>query len=94
MEYGAFLSAMTTKTHAAGLLHAQRSHQPDHLAAQELRHQADLEPVDVVAIRSSTRGWHAVYLERDEGKRQVLIKLMTREIVEKAPYIWLPAPYV
>ena len=34
----------------------------------------------------------AVYLERDESKRQLLLKLMTRDIVEKAPYIWLPTP--
>ncbi len=36
----------------------------------------------------------AVYLERDEGKRMLLMKIMTRDIVEKAPYIWLPTPYV
>jgi peptide/nickel transport system substrate-binding protein len=35
----------------------------------------------------------AVYLERDEGKRQLMIRRMTREILEKAPYIWLPISY-
>ncbi len=36
----------------------------------------------------------AVYLERDEGKRQAMLKAMTREILDKAPYIWLPTPYM
>jgi len=31
-----------------------------------------------------------VYREQDESKRQQMLKEMTREIVEKAPYIWLP----
>ena len=34
-----------------------------------------------------------VYAEPDERVRQVKAKLMTREILEKAPYIWLPAQY-
>src|SRR5260370_8883384 len=36
----------------------------------------------------------AVYLERDEGKRQALLKDMTREILDKAPYVWLPTPHI
>ena len=35
-----------------------------------------------------------VYRERDEGKRQAMLKEMTREILDKAPYIWLPTPYI
>jgi peptide/nickel transport system substrate-binding protein len=34
------------------------------------------------------------YRERDEEKRKVMIREMTREIVDKAPYIWLPTGYV
>ena len=37
---------------------------------------------------------NAMYREPDEGKRQALIKELTREILDKAPYIWLPTPYV
>ena len=36
----------------------------------------------------------AVYLERSEPKRQQMLKEMTREILDKAPYVWLPTPYV
>ena len=35
----------------------------------------------------------AVYKEPDEDKRKVMIREMTREIVDKAPYLWLPTPY-
>jgi peptide/nickel transport system substrate-binding protein len=35
-----------------------------------------------------------VIAEPDERVRQVKVRLMTREILEKAPYIWLPVPYV
>ena len=31
--------------------------------------------------------------ERDESKRQQSVREMTREILDKAPYIWLPVPY-
>jgi peptide/nickel transport system substrate-binding protein len=34
-----------------------------------------------------------VLAERDEGKRQIMLKVLTREILEKAPYVWLPTPY-
>ena len=35
-----------------------------------------------------------VYRTRDEEKRIGLIRDMTREILDKAPYIWLPTPYI
>ena len=53
MEYAAFLSAMTTKTQRARLLHEQRPHQSDDDDPQELRHQGGLEPVAV--LRSGAR---------------------------------------
>jgi peptide/nickel transport system substrate-binding protein len=31
-----------------------------------------------------------VYAEPDERVRQIKVKLMTREILDKAPYIFLP----
>ena len=35
-----------------------------------------------------------VYREPDEGKRQQMLRALTTEIVDQAPYIWLPTPYV
>ena len=51
MEYGAFLSAMTTQDQRARLLHEQRPHQPDHDHPQELHHRAAVEPVGLVRSR-------------------------------------------
>jgi peptide/nickel transport system substrate-binding protein len=34
-----------------------------------------------------------VYAEPDERIRQVKVRLMTREILEKAPHLWLPTAY-
>ncbi len=36
----------------------------------------------------------AVIKERDEEKRKTMLREMTVEIMDKAPYIWLPTPYV
>ena len=35
-----------------------------------------------------------MYRTPDEEKRVEMIREITREIVDKAPYIWLPTPYV
>ena len=48
----------------------------------------------LVRPRQSVADYEDMYAERDEGKRQQMLKEMTREIVDKAPYIWLPTPYV
>ena len=71
MEYGAFLSAMTTQDQCARLLHEQRPHQPDdHASARASSPGPELEPVAVVRSGATTRRCDAVYRERDEAKRQ------------------------
>jgi peptide/nickel transport system substrate-binding protein len=35
-----------------------------------------------------------LYRTRDEARRQQMIKEMTIEILDKAPYLWLPVPYL
>lgn len=88
MEYGAFLSAMTT-THTAGYFMQNGHTNPT----------TSIRKSFVTGQRWNPSGYSdpefdkrmdTVYAERDEGKRQLLIKIMTRDIVEKAPYIWLP----
>ena len=34
-----------------------------------------------------------MYAIRDEAKRQEHVRAMTVEMLDKAPYIWLPTPY-
>lgn len=36
----------------------------------------------------------AVYRERDETMRQKMVRELTRDILEKAPYLWLPTAYL
>ena len=93
MEYGAFLSSMTTRTHTAGYFMQNGHTNPT----------TSIRKSFVTGQRWNPSGYSdpefdkrmdVVYAERDEGKRQLLIKIMTRDIVEKAPYIWLPVPYV
>jgi peptide/nickel transport system substrate-binding protein len=93
MEYGAFLSSMTTRTHTAGYFMQNGHTNPT----------TSIRKSFVTGQRWNPSGYSdpefdkrmdTVYAERDESKRQLLIKIMTRDIVEKAPYIWLPVPYV
>ncbi|MEI6546478.1 MAG: ABC transporter substrate-binding protein [Burkholderiales bacterium] len=36
----------------------------------------------------------AVYRERNEAARTKMLRELTREVLEKAPYVWLPTPYI
>ena len=93
MEYGAFLSAMTTKTNAAGYFMRQGHANPTTVIRKSFVTKQIWNPSQYSDPETDKR-MADTYLERDESKRQLLIKLMTRDIVEKAPYIWLPTPYV
>ncbi len=42
----------------------------------------------------TTRRWKPLIRSVDESKRQAALKDMTVEILDKAPYIWLPTPYL
>ena len=93
MEYGAFLSAMTTKTHAAGYFMNLGQTNPTTSIRKSFVTKQIWNPSQYSDPEIDNR-MADTYLERDESKRQLLIKLMTRDIVEKAPFIWLPTPYV
>ena len=93
MEYPAFLSAMTTKKNAVGYMMDNGHTNPTASlrknfatgqtwnAAQWADPKFDAKVADM-------------YAERDETKRQQMVREMTREILDKAPYLWLPTPYV
>jgi peptide/nickel transport system substrate-binding protein len=93
LEYGAFLSAMTTKTNAAGYMMQNGHTNPTTSIRKSFVTKQTWNPAQYTDPEFDKR-MADVYLERDESKRQLLIKLMTRDIVEKAPYIWLPTAYV
>ncbi len=92
MEYGAFLSSMTTRTHAAGYLMNSTYGNPttamrkNFLSKQTFNASLYSDPEFDGLMEQA-------FLERDEGKRTQLIRQMTRHVLEHAPYIWLPTPY-
>ena len=92
MEYGAFLSAMTTKTNAAGYFMNNGHSNPTTSIRKSFVTKQTWNPSQYSDPDFDKRMADA-YLEQDEGKRQLLIKLLTRDIVEKAPYIWLPVQH-
>ena len=93
MEYGAFLSAMTSRS----------------MTPAYFMNNGHTNPITTIRKSFGTKqvwnpsGWsdpafdkkiEDVYREPDEGKRQQMLRALTTEILDQAPYIWLPTPYV
>ena len=93
MEYGAFLSAMTTKTNAPGYFMNNGHTNPTTTIRKSFIKGQVWNPSQYDDPEYEKK-MTAVYLERDEAKRQVMLKEMTREILDKAPYVWLPTPHI
>lgn len=93
MEYGAFLAAMTTKTNAPGYFMNNGHTNPTTSIRKSFVTKQTWNPSQYTDPEFDKK-MSAVYLERDEKKRQAILKEMTREILDKAPYVWLPIPYV
>jgi len=93
MEYGAYLSAMTTKTNTPGYM-MNNGHTNPTTSIRKSFVTGQVWNPSQWTDREYDKKMEAVYLERDEGKRQALLKDMTREILDKAPYVWLPTPYI
>jgi len=93
LEYPGYLSAMTTKTNAAGyflqagLTNPTTSLRKTFVTKQTWNPSQHSDP-------EFDKKMAAVYAEPDERVRQVKVKLMVREILDKAPHIFLPSPYV
>jgi peptide/nickel transport system substrate-binding protein len=92
LDYGAFLGAMTTRTMTPGYF----------------MNSGYVDPLNTLAKNFTTgQQWNAsgwsdpafdarmkvVFAEPDEAKRQASVRDLTREILDQAPYIWLPVPY-
>jgi peptide/nickel transport system substrate-binding protein len=93
MEYGAFLSAMTSKTNAPGYFMKNGHTNPTTSIRKSFVTGQTWNPSQWTDAPLDERMAEA-YRERDEEKRKVMIREMTRDIVDKAPYIWLPTEYV
>jgi peptide/nickel transport system substrate-binding protein len=92
-EYGAFLSAMTTRKHEAGYLMSSSHTNPTTSIRKSFVSGQTWNP----SMHSDPKfdaKMNEVYKTRDETKRKQLLRELTIEIMDKAPYVWLPTPYV
>ncbi|MCX7382400.1 MAG: ABC transporter substrate-binding protein [Alphaproteobacteria bacterium] len=92
MEYGAFLSAMTTATHAEGYFMANGHTNPTRTLHKSFT-PGQLWGPSMLFTPEFTAKMDKAYGTRDLAEQQKLVRELTREIVGKAPYIWLPIPY-
>jgi peptide/nickel transport system substrate-binding protein len=92
MEYAAFLSAMTTKQNTPGYFMDNGHTNPTRTLHKSFVYGQPWNPSQWNDPKFSAK-MDQVYLEPDENKRIQMIDEMTTEIVDKAPYIWLPTPY-
>ncbi|HEX7036099.1 MAG TPA: ABC transporter substrate-binding protein [Pseudomonadales bacterium] len=93
MEYASHLSAMTTGTHGPAYLMASGHVNPtttlrkSFVTGQTWNPSRYSDPAFDERIAE-------VYRTRDEAKRIRMIRELTVEILDEAPYVWLPTPYV
>lgn len=93
MEYAAFLSAMTTRKMTPGYFMNNGHTNPTTTIRKSFTTGQQWNPSGWSDKAYDAR-MDEVYRTRDESKRQAMLKEMTREILDKAPYIWMPTPYV
>lgn len=91
MEYTSFLSVMTTKTHAPGYL-MQIGHTTPLLALRKNFATGQRWNPSMWADPEFDKKMDAADEERDEEKRKAMVRDLTREILDKAPHIWMPTP--
>ncbi|HKU93695.1 MAG TPA: ABC transporter substrate-binding protein [Vineibacter sp.] len=92
MEYAAFLSALTTKTHAAGYLMNSTHSNPTTSIRKSFVTGQTYNP-SMYSDPKIDAKMMQVYRTQDEETRIEVLRELTAEIVAQAPYIWLPTPY-
>jgi peptide/nickel transport system substrate-binding protein len=93
MEYPAFLSTMMTKTHAAGYFQSQGHTTPMTAIRKTFVTKENWNP-SMHSDPEFDKKMASAYAERDEKVRKQIMRELTREILDKAPHIWLPSGYV
>lgn len=93
MEYAAFLSAMTTQTNAPGYFMNNGHTNPTTTIRKSFVPHQVWNPSQWNDPKLTAR-MEAVYKEPDEAKRQAELRAMTTEMLDNAPYVWLPTPYL
>ena len=89
LEYAAFLSVMTNKSHAAGYFMNIGHNNPISAIRKNFISGQRWNP-SMWSDAAFDKKMETVDQEPDEDKRKALIREMTREILDKAPHIWMP----
>jgi peptide/nickel transport system substrate-binding protein len=93
MEYGAFLSAMSSRTHApayfmnSGHVNPTRTIHKSFITGELWNPAGYSDPKYDEKMES-------VFRQKDEATRIKMLRELTREIIDQAPYVWMPIPYV
>mgnify|MGYP001807422064 FL=1 len=93
MEYGAFLSAMTSRTLSVGYMMNNGHTNPTTTIRKSFTTGQQWNPSGYSDPKYDAK-MDEVYRTRDEATRIKMLREMTVEILDLAPYIWLPTPYV
>jgi peptide/nickel transport system substrate-binding protein len=92
MEYPPYLAAMTAKKHEAGYM-LTRTHTNPTAGLRSSFYTGQTWNPSMWSDPAFDKRIDELYRTRDEAKRQQMVREMTAEIVDKAPYIWLPVPH-
>ena len=93
VEYAAYLSMMTTRTHGPGYMMGSGHVNPTTTLRKNFVTGQTWNP-SMWSDPQLDRRIHEMFLTRDDGERQEIIKQITKEMLDEAPYIWLPVPYI
>jgi len=93
MEYGAFLSAMTSRTLSVGYMMNNGHTNPTTTIRKSFTTGQQWNPSGWSDPKYDAK-MDEVYRTKDEATRIKMLREMTVEILDLAPYIWLPTPYV
>ena len=93
MEYGAFLSAMTSRTLSVGYMMNNGHTNPTTTIRKSFTTGQQWNPSGWSDPKYDAK-MDEVYRTKDEAARIKMLREMTVEILDLAPYIWLPTPYV
>jgi len=93
LDYGAYLSAMTTKKNAPGYFMFLGHTNPTTALRKSFVKDQTWNPSQFKDPSIDAK-MAEVLAEPDERVRQVKVRLMVRQIMEQAPSLFLPSPYV
>jgi len=93
MEYAAFLSTMSSRTHSAGYFMNSGHVNPTRTIHKSFITGELWNPAGY-SDPEYDKKMDEVFRTPDEEKRQELLKELTRDILDKAPYVWMPIPYI